>query len=218
MPPLLSAESKPTVTRRLVVAAATALFLSGLVPAGVAAETEAEDARSGEEGVLMAFVEPWTDPSRDMAVTWICDRDALGRLEYRPAGGGTDWQSAESRRSRPFPALDNRHVHTAHLTGLQPETVYEVRWPGASFTETFKTAPASGVKVAFLSDYQNTDFGSGSALEQFGTMVNGQEAHLLVLVGDYVNCDGKVSLPWAQHWYDFLAGLARYHRSKEGAR
>jgi hypothetical protein len=139
------------------------------------------------------------------------------KIEYRIAGTSFDWESSGSQRTRPFPGLLNRFIHTAHLTGLQPDSVYEVRWPEVSFTDSFKTAPTSSVKVAFLSDYQKTDFGPSSALANFGAVLSEREPHLLVLVGDYVNCDGRINSTWAGHWYDFISGLSQYHRTGEGA-
>jgi hypothetical protein len=194
----------------------TGNFRIGIDNVEVSVASEGEQPLLREQ-VFMAYVEPWTDPSVDMAVTWVSDSEAVNRFEYRPAGTSAAWQSADSRRLRPYPGLNGRRVHTARLTGLDPDTVYEMRWPGTFFTETFKTTPAAGVKVAFLSDYQNTDFGPGSALDQFGAVLSGRGAHFAVLVGDYVDCNGAINRTTATRWHRFIAGMARHHRTPDGA-
>jgi len=202
---------KPVNRRRFLKQSALATLGIAI---GVSARSETLDAK--EYQVSFAFAEPWTDPSSDMAVSWVSNRAELTEMEFREVGTA-EWLSLHSRRSRPFPALEPYHIHTCRLEGLKPATTYEFRWPGALLTETFRTTPSSDVRLACFSDYQNYDFGVGSRLDVMGRQVRSFEADMLVLNGDYINDDGRVERLYSRHWFDFLGGLSRFYRSPNGA-
>lgn len=162
--------------------------------------------------VYFAFAEPWHDPSEDLAITWVSDAPDAEAVMYRP-DGTSSWMTTASRRTRPFPSLSGYHLHTALISNLAPDTVYEVAWPGATLTEKVKTAPLAGVKLCVASDYQLTDFSASSRLAEFGSTVTGEAVDLVVWNGDFVNDDGSSDELYTQRWYDFLEACSDYWRN-----
>lgn len=199
------------VGRRRFLISTCGAFGAGLV--GAHSQQAGDD--SGAQ-VFLAFVEPWTDPSRDMVVSWVSDGAEAVVMEYRAPGVST-WNRVTSRRSRPFPVLPGHHIHSCLIEGLAGDSIYEIRWPGAEQIRKFKTAARGKVKVSFLSDYQNFEFGPGSLLEKFGKVVAAEAPDLLVLVGDYVNDDGRMDEESSRHWFAFLRGMAEYYHTRDGA-
>jgi hypothetical protein len=70
------------------------------------------------------------------------------------------------------------------------------------------------VSVCFLSDYQSYDFGRGGYLAAFGRRVSEEQPDLLVLNGDYVNDDGRVTSETAGRWFDFMKGVSDFYRTR----
>lgn len=162
--------------------------------------------------VDFAFVEGWNDATTDAAISWVNNSTSGTILRYR-VQGGTSWQEAASIRTRVFPNLTGKFIHTAILTGLSANTVYDLSWVGAVKTETFKTCPRANVKTALMSDYQQYDFSTSSLLAQFGNVVQSETVDLLMLNGDYVNDDGVFNTTNAQRWYDFLSTIVERYRN-----
>lgn len=161
--------------------------------------------------VAYAFAEPYTDPSKDLLVTWVSTSDAATVLEYR-IHGATLWQAASSRRSRAFPNLTGQYLHTALLEGLAPNTRYDLRWPGATKTDAVITARIAGVNVCVASDYQRTaeaDYNETSRLSQFGDAFAARDCDLLVWNGDIVADDGQFGSTQATRWHWMLTALTR---------
>ncbi|WP_353144938.1 FN3 domain-containing metallophosphoesterase family protein [Paracoccus sp. (in: a-proteobacteria)] len=165
--------------------------------------------------VSFAFAEPHTDPSRDLLLTWVSNSANAVALEYRVAGSGV-WTQVASHRRRPWPEVAGLHLHTALMDGLAPDTVYELRWPGAAFTDSVRTARQAGVRVCVASDYQRTTYDSGSLLAEFGGIFVAQQCDLLIFNGDFVNDDGLWTEVMGLRWRDFMEALSRDWR-RDGA-
>lgn len=165
--------------------------------------------------VYYGFIEPWSDPSADAVVSWV-STSADERVVEARLDGSNVWITSASHRSRPWPSMDGYYVHSAAFFGLSPDALYHLRWPRAVFTDRFMTSARSAVRVAFLSDFQNTTFGAETPLLDFGAVIQARMPHFLLFNGDYVNDDGRVDEPRAQRWYDFLQALFSHYR-RDGA-
>ncbi|REF69964.1 metallophosphoesterase [Paracoccus versutus] len=165
--------------------------------------------------VQFAFAEPHRDPSQNLLLTWVSDSADAVALEYRVDGAGA-WTQVASHRRRPWPEIDGLHLHTALMDGLAPDTVYELRWPGATFTDRVRTSRRAAVRVCVASDYQRTTYDSGSLLAEFGGIFAAQECDLLIFNGDFVNDDGLWTQAMGERWLGFMAGLSRDWR-RDGA-
>ena len=155
--------------------------------------------------VTTVFAEPWSDPSRSLALTWVNNSAVDGIVvEYRPQGGAA-WMASASQRTRAWPSDSGRHCHSAVLADLTPDTVYELRWPGAAKTESVKTCPRSDVTVAFGSDWH----GNTSTLPDFATATGTLGADLVCLVGDLAGDDGQSTAPDMALWETLLSASWR---------
>ena len=157
--------------------------------------------------VSEVWVEPWTDPSENLLVSWVSDSETARAMEYR-LDGSTVWQAAGSIRSRPFPALSGVHVHTVLLTGLSFASVYHLRWPGAAKTERLRTCPRRGLKAAVISDFQSSDY-SGTAA-QIGQLATALAPDLMLIPGDHVSDDGIVEEWSSNRWRGYFEMLSTY--------
>jgi len=66
------------------------LSTCGAFGAGVVGARSQQAGDDSEAQVFLAFVEPWTDPSRDMVVSWVSDSAGAVVMEYR-APGAAAW-------------------------------------------------------------------------------------------------------------------------------
>ena len=157
--------------------------------------------------VSYAFAEPYDDPSQNLLLTWVSDSATARVIEYRPEGGST-WQPVGSHRSRPFPNVADRYLHTALLRDLGSDMVINLRWPGATHTDTVRTSRRSGVRVCITSDYQRSTYGPGSHVDLFGQQMTAQVCDVVVWNGDYVTDDGQWTPTMGQRWFDFMERLS----------
>ena len=166
-----------------------------------------------EHTVDFAFVEPYEDPSSNLMLTWISDTPDARLCAFRPTGGGFQFQLS-SARTRSYPALSGKYLHTAVITGLVPGTVYECAFPGASFTDTFRTCSSSNIKIAVISDHQSINNEGTTA--QIGGLATAEGIDLLFVPGDHVNDDGVIDQTSSQNWFDYLEMINTLYR-RDGA-
>jgi len=167
--------------------------------------------------VYTLFAEPIVDPSRELYITWVNSEQAARVLEIRPLGGAT-WAPLSSFRTRAFPS-SAMWLHTAEAIGLAPDTIYEVRVVGSTFSDTIKTAPARWpLRIVLASDWQVNDYTEAGALGRLGDIATARDDYdLLWLGGDYVNDDGQVNGTETGRWLSFLQTLSQRWRTREGA-
>ncbi|MFJ5486830.1 metallophosphoesterase [Hansschlegelia beijingensis] len=164
--------------------------------------------------VNYAFVEPYEDACAGALVTWVSDSVLTTVLEYSEEGANA-WRAAFAHRIREFPEKPGVWLHTAKISTLGADTVYKFRFPGAEFSDRFKTPPSSGVRVAIASDYHKDTYGDGSNLDLFGKQFVSLECDLLILNGDYIIDDGIWSPETGQRWFDFMRNVAiRWRRAR----
>jgi Calcineurin-like phosphoesterase len=166
--------------------------------------------------ISLVFVEGWQDAASDAAITWVSDDTEQTVMEYR-LRGATEWVASNSVRTRAFPNLSGKYLHTVVISGLSANATYDMRWPGSIVTDSFKTAARAGITVVMASDHQNTDFSATGIAGDFGTVVTAEEIDLLILNGDYVNDDGQFTTTFGQRWFDFLTQISRDYRSANGS-
>jgi Calcineurin-like phosphoesterase len=166
--------------------------------------------------ISLVYVQGYQDVARSVILTWVSDSSTNKLVEYRLVGA-SEWRAQSAQRSRAFPNLAGKYIHSAVLPVDASDAICETRWPGSEVTETFKTAPLADVKIAIASDHQNTDFSATGIAGDFGTVVSAEEADLLILNGDYVNDDGQFTTTFGQRWFDFLTQISRDYRTRDGA-
>lgn len=164
-----------------------------------------------EHTVKLVFAEPLSDPSENLLLTWSSTSDKATVLEYQ-FGGADAWRKVESHRTRPFPGVDGLHLHTAALRELKPDTAVQLRFPGATRTDSVKTTPDKDVRLVVASDYQNYDFSDTSPLALFGKVTSGMECDLLLFAGDFVNDNGITDPKMGDRWLSFMSGLDKHWR------
>lgn len=160
-----------------------------------------------------AFAEPWTDPSKDLAITWCCDSMDASRVQYRLKGSAA-WLDAESQRSRPFPALSGKYLHTILLESLSPACVYELKVVGSSWVDSVRTSPRRDVRMVVASDYHNTNYGLTSILKEFGDVVKENMADFILFDGDFVSDNGNLTEAYSNRWFGFLQGFTQQWRNQ----
>lgn len=185
------------------------------------AAAKAEPAPLPPPSLPIALYLTWQrDPVTTMTVHWHTDWKAGfadSVLEYRSAGNGSGavWERTNGQ-ARQMPFTD-RMVHTAELTGLTGDTVYEFRFgrlttresDGALLfnayetTHKFRTLPANLSRpVRFVS---GGDIYGGSTTDLMANMCRAaarQDPDFALLGGDiaYVNNEPKA----AGRWFDFF--------------
>lgn len=158
--------------------------------------------------VTVAFVEPWLDPSDDMAITWVSDSPDATLMEYR-VRGASSWLPAVAHRSRPFPAISGLYIHTAIADDLFPATVYECHFPGSNYIDRFRTCPRKDVTVIAASDYQGDDYSASSKLVSFGGIASSENPDLVLMPGDHVFDNGRFEAEYSQRWLGYLGVITR---------
>jgi hypothetical protein len=153
--------------------------------------------------VLVAFVEPWLDPSENLLLSWVSTSEDATVAEYR-VPGASSWQSVSSQRSRPFPALTGIYIHTAVIKGLNFATVYECRWPGSELIEKFRASARVNPKIAMLSDFQSGNFDSNAPMAILGQDITSRGIDILAIPGDHVSDDGRVTETYSTRWLNYL--------------
>lgn len=164
--------------------------------------------------VKYVFAEPYTDPSKDLLVTWNSSSADAKVMEWQVDGAST-WQAVGSHRSRPFPNVTGEYLHTALLEGLPQNTTINVRWPGAKKTDSIKTCRREGVRVGVASDYQRTgqgNYSEGSLLHQFGQAFTSKDCDVLFFPGDWVADDGQRTSTQGNRWTWMMAALSNWWR------
>ena len=165
--------------------------------------------------VEFMFFEPITSEA-NLYVTWVANSPGAKGLEYRVAGARS-WDSTASVRTRGFPALPGYWLHTAELTGLAPDTIYEMAVIGADFRDTVKTSPMSGIKIMMASDWQTQDYSPSGRLQLFGPVVTATTPDLGIFNGDINNSDGRFTTAWAQDYVNIFKSLSANYRTRGGA-
>lgn len=166
--------------------------------------------------VHFLFAEPITDPSEDLYITWLADSPDATALEYR-VDGASGWMSAGSIRTRAFPELTNRWLHTAALSGLSSGTTYEFRVSGSDFSDLIKTAPLEDVTIVLASDWQTTDYTSAGGLHVMGEIATEYEPDFGIFNGDMSNADGRFTEAWALDFVEIFKKLTAEWRTVGGA-
>lgn len=175
-----------------------------------------DDLNQADHTIDYWFVEGWGDASQAAAVSWISDSADAKLVSLSLEGAG--WPiEGKAVRSRGFPNVAGKYIHTAIFEGLQPGATYEMSSYGATLTDTFTLPPRAGVTVGMLSDYQNYNFGGGSILADFGSVMTARGVQFMLLNGDYVNDDGVFDTTNGTRWFDFLNGISNYYRNSAGA-
>lgn len=177
----------------------------------VDAQTIVDGLDAPAQTIYYAFVEPYRDTTENVQVTWVSDSPSGTVMEYRPDPTGR-WTVASSIRSRPFYNVASRWLHTARISGLGADCVYNIRWPGASLTDTFKTPPRANVKCSIGSDYHQFTFGDTSVIAHWGQRFATEGCDVAIFSGDYINDDGRWDTLYTTRWYNFLQAISKHWR------
>lgn len=150
--------------------------------------------------------------TQTLAFTWVNNRLRADTARFRKVSGG-GWTTVTSFRSRAFPSLTGKYLHTALMVGLDHDAIYEVNPLGTDSYETVKTARATGVKLAAVSDYHR----GANAITEMGAKFTADEVDCVVMVGDLVDDNGVINGTFAGYWLTFLVDLAANFRTTNDA-
>lgn len=146
--------------------------------------------------------------TQTLAFTWVNNRLRADTARFRKAGT-LAWTTITSFRSREFPSLTGKYLHTALMEGLDHDSIYEVNPVGTDNYDTVKTARATGVKLAAVSDYHR----GANAMTEMGAKFTADEVDCVVMVGDLVDDNGVFSETFANYWLTFLADMTTNFRT-----
>lgn len=137
------------------------LLLSSVIAFPAIAFGQAEDAKAWHQPQAMPdrIMLGWTsDPTTSMSVNWRTSLAVMGsRAEIAVAGDGPDFSklatAVEAQSQKLVTEINEAAFHTAHFTGLKPDTIYAYRvGDGKNWSEwnQFRTASAKPDPFAFI--------------------------------------------------------------------
>jgi hypothetical protein len=165
--------------------------------------------------VALIFAEPYEDPSENLVVTYMSTSDDGDLLEWRSGNPGA-WTDAPTFRSRAIQdATNGEWLHTALIDNLSPDTAYEFRVKGTEEIARIKTCPATSLRIAVISDFQDRQFFSGraQALRTMGGVLFAHDPDLLIFNGDLVSDNGRFGAEYADAYVGLLDLLLRHYHS-----
>jgi hypothetical protein len=148
-------------------------------------------------------------------------------LEFRRLGE-TAWQ-ARPGRAHPFPFKEDRDdslhrdgyshsseasvrtIHRVELTGLSPDTVYEMRFDPAGILYRFRTMPKALTREVRIAS--GGDIGYGTWSERMHHLAASYEPDFAIWGGDLAYCDGAQAR--LGRWYGFFESMKRALLTKE---
>ncbi len=143
------------------------------------------------------------DPTTTMTIDWhVVDENRPSTIEYRRIGS-SDWKK-ENGEMFSFPFTDDRFIHRKELTGLQPDTRYEVRFGSDSQIYFFQTMPESLTRpVRFVAGGDAGGDASGRDRTRWTSEIAARyEPDFIVLGGDLAYGNGNPRA--VEKWYYFL--------------
>lgn len=160
--------------------------------------------------IFTSFCEPWDDASKNIIITWVSDSNN-GVVNY--SFDGVNFQPLTSFRSRAFPSLSGKWLHTALVTSSVSGVRVYCEWPEATYLRSFKMPPSQNARVAVLSDLQVSDYSPSSKFAAMAPIVTNDIPDMIIIAGDIVSDDGVINATTSQRWLDWLVGMeTRYNR------
>lgn len=144
------------------------------------------------------------DAATSMAVRWRTDTSITKGYVLFCKQGESSWQKADAQTITFETDMDTSNFHFAHLTGLEPDTIYQYTCGDAVRSEahTFKTAPKNPADFSFLciSDIQAGDAEPPADYSVLnGVLKNILKKHpecdFILTAGDNTNC-GQTDIQW----------------------
>lgn len=142
-------------------------------------------------------------------------------LDYR-ARGDAPWKQARGRNI-PFPFREDRSgslhrdgyshsfppsgrtIHRVELTGLAPDTGYEIRFDPAGMIYRFRTMPKALTREVRIA--AGGDVGSGTWTETMNRIASSYDPDFVLWGGDLAYCDGAQAR--LGRWYEFFDSIKK---------
>jgi len=142
-------------------------------------------------------------------------------LEYR-ASGTTDWMRAQGTNT-PFPFKEDREgsfhrdgyshsfppsgrtIHRVELTGLNPDTLYEIRFDGEGTLYRFRTMPKALTREIRIA--AGGDVGAGTWTETMNRIASSHDPDFVLWGGDLAYGDGAQAR--LGRWYEFFDSIKK---------
>ncbi len=149
------------------------------------------------------------DATTAMVINWHAmpedNPDLDGRLQYRRVHPQETGWSVARGESQEFWHREEL-IHRVILTDLEPGSVYEYQVAEAGRSFHFRTLPASleerSVRIAFTGDHQSPGWNEWAHAN--AELAAAQQPDMFVMVGDYLNCEGRITEENAGRWADYL--------------
>jgi len=180
--------SRFTPTRWLPFFAGQLLF--AFLCAAALAQTE-------PAGILLTWQQ---DPTTTISIDWhtLPESEAQETLSYR-AKGTTEWKTTQAQ-SFPFPYSD-RQIHRIELTGLHPNSTYEIRAGEFQRVYSFRTLPSRNDRP--LRFAAGGDTSHGELFRQMNRAVMRYDPDFIVWGGDLAYANGnKENVGLWYQWFD----------------
>lgn len=151
-----------------------------------------------------------SDPASTMIIHWHNYGREMSSVSWRPFDSTSSWSTGQST-SEEFPHTE-RWIHTAELTGLQPDSEYEFRVEGYPETFRFKTMPASLSRpVSFA---VGGDVSIGPAADAMTSAISTHSPDFIVIGGDLSYADERAENSWK--WYRYFESWHHRARTPDG--
>lgn len=150
------------------------------------------------------------DPTTTMTVHWHNHDAGQNALRYR-VPGAVDWNTLTAT-TQPFPHTE-RLIHTAEITGLNPDWVYEFEVDGHDETFRFRTMPATlaGGPLKFI---ESGDVDVGGMADAMAQAVSAKDPTFIFIGGDHAYENSQASLYWK--WLRYLEMFTNRVRGSDG--
>ena len=150
------------------------------------------------------------DPTTTMTVHWHNYDAAQKTLHYRVLRAAT-WNTLTAS-TQPFPHTE-RLIHTAEITGLNPDWIYEFQVDGYDETFKFRTMPATldGGPVKFV---ESGDVDATNMADAMALAVATKDPAFIFIGGDHAYENSQASLYWK--WLRYLEMFSNLVRTSDG--
>lgn len=216
--------NKPGMPRRwFVVCVLVWLWvLTGFMPGQLPGAMAEEDYGAGQaataersKGPTPVWLTWQQDPSTTMVIAWLTweEKHDEDNLTYRKADDDSAAWTGAAATTKPMPGGAAYTIHTANLTGLEPDTIYAFRLSDGGKVRRFRTMPETLTRPIKLADGGDI-YNDMKLLKPLCEQVGKFGPDFVILGGDIAYAGGN--LDNAERWVKLMRVFMNKFVSPEG--
>ncbi|WP_228527877.1 purple acid phosphatase family protein [Pararhodonellum marinum] len=151
-------------------------------------------------GIMLSWKD---DPTTTMCLDWHTPESQTQNLFYR-LKGSEEWQG-QTGETFPFPFSSDRFVQRVELTGLTPNTAYEVKFSDKGKVFHFITMPEHTHEEAIRIAIGGDSMHERAFMEKTNQLVVKYDPHFAIIGGDLAYANGLEEN--LNRWYDWFEAL-----------